>query len=491
MSTVDLVVKNGRVVTEGGIFHGGVAIDRGKIICVGSDIHLPSADRVIDAKENYVMPGLIDPHTHPGKRDFFTDVRNESLVGAVGGITTMGAIVKSSRMGVGWTDKSPTPVSYRKVFPAMKDELNKVLGIDLYFNFAIVTDEQAREIPLYAKEYGVTSFKFYLGYMGGDAASRKAGLGNFSSRLGLPDGFDDGTVYLGFKKIAETGPPCIAHIHAENMPIVRIFFEEIMKEGRCDLAAWNRRSPPFCEAHHIHSYSYLAKITGCPLYVVHLSTAEGLDEVVKAKNDGVRIVAETGPQWLIIDSHDDPPGSLGKVNPPIRDSRAHEALWWGLKGGHVKCLGTDHVPNLPDQCHGDLLVTPDTEIFKGTGAVGMQTMFPAIFTYGVLGGKISLEELVNSCAANNAKAAGLYPMKGTLSPGADGDVVVMDPKTPKKVDESTIHSKANAFFRGRELRGWPVTTILRGQMVFDGGEITGKPGVGHYLPRTLGTPNLV
>lgn len=473
------------MVLESGVFNGGVAINDGRIYSIGSDHGLPQASQTIDAEGNFVMPGLIDPHTHPGKRDFLTDVQNESLVASVGGVTTMGAIVKSSRMGEGWNDRPPEPASYNDVFPPILERLPQILGIDLYFTYAIVTDEQAREIPSYVRNMGVTSFKFYLGYMGGDSVTRRAGLGNFSSRLGFSEGFDDGTVYLGFREIGRLGPPCIAHIHAENMYLTRVFFEEIDKSGRPDMTFWHRRSPPITEAFHIHTYSYLARATNCALYVVHISSAEGYQELIRAREAGTKIVGETGPQWLSIDCGDDPPGSLGKVNPPVRDSRAHDALWKGVASGQIECIGTDHVPNMPDQCHGDLLVTPEVTTFKGTGAVGMQTMFPAIFTYGVLQGRLSLETLVKACTANNARAAGLYPKKGSLSPGADADVVIFDPKLKKRVTSEVIQSPANAFFRDRELYGWPTTTILRGKVVFSEGHIVGKPGTGVYLKRSL------
>ena len=485
--TVDLVIKNCNIASPEGVFHGGIAIEAGKIAAIASNSNLPSASRTIDAREHYAFPGIIDPHTHPGKRDFATDIRNESLAALVGGVTTMGAIIKSSRMGVGWSDAPPTSVSYKQTFPAAEAAVTSSAGINVYFNFGIVNDEQANEIPFYVKEYGVTSFKFYLGYMGGDRASQRAGLGKFSSRLGFPEGFDDGTVYLGFENIAKAGPPCIAHIHAENMEIVRIFFERVATQGNADLAMWNARSPAFCEAHHIRSYAQLAHLTGCPLYVVHLSTTDGLDEVIRQRREGVNITAETGPQWLIIDEMDDPPGFWGKVNPPIRDRATHEKLWVGLRDGDISCTGTDHVPNMKEQCHGPELMTDGKDSYKGTGGVGMQTMFPALLSEGVLKGRISLARIVETCCQNNALAAGLFPKKGAITPGADADLVIVDMKLTQKVTPEVIHSPLNAFFEGRDLTGWPVMTFLGGEMAFEDGEILAKPGDGKYLRRIAGS----
>lgn len=485
--SVELVLKNGRIVTPEGIFPGGVAINEGKIVVVAGDPNLPVGDRTIDVGGKHILPGVVDPHTHPGKRDFATDIQNESSVATIGGTTTMGAIIKSSRMGSGWSNDPPRQVSYKETFPAAKKAVEDGAVIDIFYNFAIATDEQALEIPFYAKEYGVTSYKFYLGYMGGNRITRRRGLGLFASRLGIPDGFDDGTIYLGFESIGKLGPPCMAHIHAENTFIARVFFKRILKEGRGDMAGWSAISPGWLEAIHIRNYAYLAKITGASLYVVHINSAEGVDQVLKAKADGTEIYAEANPQHLWIDETQDPPGMYGKLTPPIRDRANNDKLVSALRDGNIFCMGTDHVPSMPDDNVGPGFITEDMEVYRGAGGIGMQTHLPSMLSEGVNKGRLSLERTVEVCCKNSAWAAGLYPKKGALIAGADGDVVVVDMKLTKKVTQETIQSKFNAFFRERELTGWPVMTILRGNIVFEDGQITGKPGTGKYLPRKLGS----
>lgn len=482
----DLVLRNGRVVTPEGIFLGGVAISDGKIVAVCRDSHLPLGGKVIDVGGKHILPGIVDPHTHPGKRDFATDIMNESKVATIGGVTTMGAIIKSSRMGSGWSNDPPKMVSYKETFPTAKQAVEDKAAVDMYFNFAIGTDEQAEEIPFYAKEYGVTSYKFYLGYMGGLKATKRSGLGHFASRLGLPEGFDDGTVYLGFEKIGQLGPPCMAHIHAENMFMVRIFFKRTMEQGRGDLAGWDARSPHFCEAIHIRTYAYLAKVTGAQMYVVHINTPEGVEEVIKARNEGTKIWAEANPQHLFVYSSDDPPGIYGKLTPPIRDKMSAEKLVEHVRDGNIFCMGTDHVPSMPDDNVGPGFITEDMQVYRGAGGIGMQTLLPAMLSEGVNKGRLSLERVVEVCCKNPAWAGGLYPKKGALIPGADGDVAVVDMNLTKKVTPETIKSPFNAFFRGRDLKGWPVMTILRGNIIMQEGEVLGKPGQGKYLARKLG-----
>ncbi|MBI4258553.1 MAG: amidohydrolase family protein [Thaumarchaeota archaeon] len=483
---VDLVIRDGYVVTPEGVFLGGVAIDRERIVAVGGNANLPAADRTIDAKGQLILPGVVDPHTHPGKRDFEADIRSESQAATTGGVTTMGAIIKSTRMGK-YVDVPSGIPSYKEAFPKAKEAVDKSSAVDMYFNFAIVTDEQAQEIPYYAKEFGVTSFKFYLGYMGGDKTTRRAGLGDWCSRLGFPEGFDDGTVFLGFENIGKMGPPCIAHIHAENLAIGRIFYGRVFREGRRDLQAWSERSPGVCEAFHIRAYSYLSKVTNAPLYVVHLNTLEGLGEVLRAKAEGINIIAETCPQYIWISTSDNPPGVWGKSSPPVRERHVAEGLIGALKDGHIFCMGTDHCPNLQDSHMGwDMIPPSSIGVFRGASSSGMQTLLPSMLHYGVRNARLSMEHVVQVCCKNPAYAAGLYPKKGALCVGSDADVIVVDPKLTRKVTPETIHSPYLAFFRERELTGWPTLTLVRGEVVMRDGEVVGKPGHGKYVERKLG-----
>jgi len=258
-------------------------------------------------------------------------------------------------------------------------------------------------------------------------------------------------------------------------------------DGRAGLREWAARSPGFCEAIQIRTYSYLAKVTGCPISVVHLSSFEGLEEVVRARDEGVKIVAETTPQYLWITVDDDPPGVWGKVTPPIRDKENAAKLLQGLSAGKISYMGTDHVPLSREQLVGGELMPPDdTEVIKGLGLIGMPTLLPSMLSEGVNKGRLTLSKVVEVCCRNPAYWSGLYPKKGAIMVGSDADLLLVDMKLTKKVTPETLHSPYASFFTDWELTGWPVLTMLKGNTVMEDGKVVGKPGAGAYLRRQLG-----
>ncbi|MBI4258816.1 MAG: hypothetical protein HY619_07660, partial [Thaumarchaeota archaeon] len=338
MTVVDTVVKNGQLVTSDRIVRTSLAIDDGIIVGVGSEEHLPKGDRVIDAGGKHVFPGLIDPHTHPGgQHQFPQDVKDVTRLAAYGGVTTVMGICKSTKIGSNDKEISEPEdvVSYLEIFPEAKRLIEANACVDFAFTWAVQSDQHAEEIPLYAEKCGVTSFKFYLGYKKADP---------YTKHIGLPTDIDDGTIYLGFEKIGQLGYPGLALIHAENMEVNRIFVKRALNSSRGILRDWNVRSPSFSESQHIRAYSGLAEAAGCPLYMVHVSTAQGLSEAMEARRKGLKVYAETCPQYLMINDTEDPPGIYGKVNPPIRSKEHNVALWEGVRRGDIDCIGTDHVP---------------------------------------------------------------------------------------------------------------------------------------------------
>lgn len=489
MPVVDMLVKGGKLVSPEGVFSASIAIDGGKIVGVGNDATLPTGNKVLNADGKYIFPGVIDPHTHPGgQRPFDLDIKTQTTVAPLGGVTTMIGICKSTKMSRTFREISipEDVVSYTKIFPEAEDIIKQNASVDFAFTWAVQSDEHAAEIPLYAKEFGVTSYKFYIGYKKAD---------KYTSNIGLPTDIDDGTIYLGFENIGKIGPPGIALIHAENMEINRIFAKREVDARKNDLTAWSDRSPNFSEAVHIKAYGYLAKTAQCPIYVVHLSTGEGLEEVMKARNEGVDITAETCPQYLIINNREDPPGIYGKVNPPIRDRTANERLWWGINAKWVTTIGTDHVPTtrqLKETRYAKTMGSIHMPIRAKEGALdvwtiggaftGSQTMLPSLLSYGFHTGKVTLERICNICCYNTAKVFGLQG-KGSISVGADADLAIVDLKLSKKITPELFG--VYCIFEGRELQGWPVATILRGEIIVDDGRFIGKSGYGQYLRRTV------
>lgn len=352
--------------------------------------------------------------------------------------------------------------------------------VDMFLTGFITTDEQALDIPRVGREFGVTSFKYYLHMMQGPRT--------FSSWSGRQKGgwlgFDDGTIYLGLEKAAEIGPPGLICIHPENYEIVRIFEDRLKKAGRTDMAAWDERSPHFCEAGHVRTYAYYAGIVGCPIYIVHTTTKESIDEIIKARAEGVKVYSQTGHHYLTL-SHD-----VWKINVPLRSEQTMGQLWQALQAGHIDCIGTDHVDwgmSREQMDKGNVWETSSGFPSR------VESYLPVMLTEGVHKGRITLEKLVQLCSENPAKIFGIYPKKGTISVGSDADFVVVDLQRSVKVKRDMVYSSAGwSIWEGTELKGWPVITILRGRIIMEWPEgapraniVVDRP-MGRYLPRKPG-----
>jgi dihydropyrimidinase len=265
---------------------------------------------------------------------------------------------------------------------------------------------------------------------------------------------------------------------------VRLFEERLKKAGRTDMAAWDERSPHFCEAGHIRNYAYYAGVTGCPLYIVHTTTRESIQEILKARAEGVKIYAQTGHHYLTL-SHD-----VWKLNVPLRDEATMAYLWEALRAGYLDCLGTDHVDwgmSREQMDKGNVWETSSGFPSR------VEAYLPVMLSEGVHKGRISLEKLVEVCCENPARIFGVYPKKGTISVGSDADLVVVDLQRTMKVQRDMIYSSAGwSIWEGQQLKGWPVMTILRGQVIMQWPEGTpnaeimlDKP-IGRYIPRKPG-----
>jgi len=297
-------------------------------------------------------------------------------------------------------------------------------------------------------------------------------------------GFDDGTIYLGMEKAAEIGPPGLICIHPENYEIVRIFEERLKRAGRTDMAAWDERSAHFCEAGHVRTYAYYAGVTGCPLYVVHTTTPETIQEIIKARAEGVKIFSQTGHHYLTLSHY------VWKINVPLRDDATMAQLWDALRVGHINCIGSDHVDwgmSREEMDKGNVW-----ETISGFPS-RIEALLPVMLTEGVGRGRISLEKLVEVCSENPARIFGLYPKKGTISIGSDADLVLVDLERTMKVRREMIYSSAGwSIWESKELKGWPVMTILRGQVIMEWPEgaprakITVERPAGRYIPRKPG-----
>ncbi|MFQ5825901.1 MAG: dihydroorotase family protein [Dehalococcoidia bacterium] len=471
--SIDTLVRNARIVSPRGIVSGAIGIKGEKIAFIGSDEALPEAKTVIDAEGRYVIPGVVEPHTHLGTNPFRTFEENmqvETRAAASGGITSIFTMMMSPGSTGRRPRGSPPVASYKEVFDEAREIIDSQASIDVGLNFGILTDEQAREIPDYAAQCGVTAFKFFLSYTDPDLVTFVRG----QPFPGMPK-FDDGTVYLGMENIAKVGG--VAAIHAEGWEIARVRKKMLMDSGRTDLEAWADMSPGFVEAMAIARMARLSQATGCRIYIVHVASREAMEEVRRAKGEGVDIVGETCPHYLTIDVDAPYPAALAKVSTPVRGKEHWGPLWEGLGDGTFDCVGSDHVVNpLAGR-------KPDANIWSiGMAFSECELALPLMLSEGVNRGRISLERLVEVCCENPARTFGVYPRKGIIQVGSDADLVILDMEKAKKVrNEELLHFSDFSIYEGMELKGWPVLTMLRGKVIVKDGQFQAE-GRGQYLP---------
>jgi dihydropyrimidinase/dihydroorotase len=471
-NAADIVFKNGLIVTSAGVIQGGVAIVDGKIAAVGRDAFLPAAEREIDLAGKYLLPGVIDPECHLGShRALADDFKSETRAAAAAGVTTWGMQLLSL-MITGGADKVKGPAdipSFTRAMP-LYYEASRAAAIDFFLTPIVSTDEHVAEIPYLAKEHGISSFKLHLQMQG----PWKPSWPGYA--------FDDGSVYSVFQSIAKLGAPAIALLHCENWEIAQVLQKQLMDAGRTEMGAWDDRSPAFTEAGHARTYLYYARITGCPVYIVHCTTEETIAEIEKAKAEGVTVFSEIGSHYLVL--HKD----AWKINVPLRDRATHDALWQALASGAIDCLGSDHVAHTRTR---ESMETGNVWTTISGFPSRVEGMLPLMLSEGVNKGRISIERLAQVASENPARIFGLYPKKGAILPGADADLVVVDLKRRAKITKELLHTVTPwSVYEGWDVTGWPVMTLVRGNIVMEWPE--GAPratvteaSVGQYVRRQL------
>lgn len=479
----DLVIQNGKLVIPPDVISGSIGIKGEKIAAIATDLGGLPAKKTIDAKENYVLPGVVDPETHLGiHRSLEDDFISETKAALAGGVTTWGMMLTSPTISRGYKQfKDPEDsVPFSQVIPIFQELGDEHSMVDYFLTPLVANDAQVEEIPRLAEEFGATSYKYYLHLKRGQET-----LGQWEPqrKIGVY-GFDDGTVFIGMEHVGRLGPPCIVCIHPENWEIIRVMQARLIKQGRKDNAAWDQRCPHFVEAMHVRQYAYLAKVTNCPLYIVHTTTRETIDEILRARDDGVKVISETGFHYFTLDHN------VYKINVPLRDRDTMEQLWKAAAAGEIDCTGSDHVnhgvPRDKMEVKGDVWKTVSGFSSR------VEAILPVMLSEGVNQGRISLARCVELCSEGPAKAFGLYPKKGALRVGADADIVLVDLKKKQKITQNMLFTSAGwSVFEGWEVTGWPYMVLLRGEVALEWNEreqkanIVGKPR-GRYQARKLG-----
>jgi len=332
--------------------------------------------------------------------------------------------------------------------------------VDSVFHPQIFTEQQIEEIPGYAEQFGIRSFKFYM-----------------SGIPGIVKSVSDDVLLHGFRTVASLGEDAIACVHCETGTLVdRARSELKLRKPEGTLIDWEDAHPAVAEALAIQTAAYLARIAGAHLYVVHLSSRHGLEVVRAARRAGMRFTVETTTPYLGINSSDSN-GFLAKMVPPVRTPEHQAALWEGMLEGSINTVGTDNTSRA--------LATKKPEAgLHGSrpGLPALGTHLPALLHYGRERG-VPLEVLIERATRSPARVYGIYPKKGTIAVGSDADLVVVDLDQERVVRARALQGMSDfSPFEGKRLRGWPVATIKGGKIVARDGKIVAEPN-GRYLPR--------
>ena len=464
MASCDLTLKNGLVVTPRGVIHGGVAIDGETILQVDTDGVLPKGKRDIDVGGKVIFPGIIDPHAHIGVGDNWgpekmrSDFATESRDAAIGGMTTFVTTtvfgresrVEMLRDGI-VAGSENSMIDFR---------LTPVMTIRSHL------DEVKECVAL-----GARSFKFFLGYNGAQAES-------FGMEAeGVPWDF----FYQGCEALRAAGPQAFATIHAED-PDVRDLLNDRMRGSERDdiLQAWHEACPNLTEPMQLYPAALIAHELGVRVYAVHLSAAESVELLRDLHGKGFQAVGETLSAFLYYtaaEADEKGLGAYGKIQPPIRAARDRDALWHGIRDGTITNVGTD----------AQQYTIASQEVGFWDARVGLgpvyATMFPAVYTAGVLGGRCTLEDVARVCCENNARAFDMYPRKGVLQAGSEADLFVFDPDATRITRAADLESASGyTIFEGEELGGWPELVLLRGTPIVEDGAIVAGTAAGRHVP---------
>jgi dihydropyrimidinase len=458
-----ILISGGTVVNSSGPFAADVLIDGETIAALTSpgsnesNAWRESADRVLDASGQYVIPGAIDGHTHmemPFGGTFSVDTfETGTRAAAFGGTTTIIDFAIQSK-----------GKSLREGLDAWHAKAEGKCAIDYGFHMIVsdVTDSSLKEMDLVVDE-GVTSFKLFMAYPG-----------VFYST--------DGEILRAMQQAASNAATIM--MHAENGIAIDVLVAQALARGEGDPRFHGLTRPSLLEGEATHRAIQLARVAGAPLYIVHLSAAEALEEVVSARDRGQSVFAETCPQYLFLSDADLAregfEGAKFVCSPPLRSETTHADLWRGLRTDDLSVVSTDHCPfcfkEQKELGLGDFSKIPN-------GIPGVEHRLDLIFQ-GVDQGEISLERWVEITSTTPARLFGLFPKKGLLAPGSDADIVLYDPKATQTFSAATHHMNVDySAYEGMSVTGKATTVLSRGSIVIESDQYVGQPGSGQFLRR--------
>jgi dihydropyrimidinase len=451
------IIKNGRVVTAVDDYNADILIEDGKVSLIGISIDA-DADRVIDAKGRLVLPGGIDPHTHMelpfGGTSASDTFETGTRAAAYGGTTT---IIDFAVQYKGQALREGIDNWHKKA------DGNCAIDYGFHLICTDLPDERLPEMKACINE-GISSFKLFMAYPGVFLV-------------------DDATIYKAMGMAGENGG--LICMHAENGVVIDSIVKRALAEGKTAPKYHALTRPTKAEAEGVHRAIALAEIAGTAVYIVHLSNADALEEVTRARDMGVPAYAETCPQYLFLDySVYEQPGFEGAkyvMTPPIREKWNQEALWRGLKYNDLQVVSTDHCPF----CFKEQKELGKDDFSKiPNGGPGVENRMSLVYNGGVAEGRISLNRFVEITSTNPARIFGLFPRKGTIAVGSDADIVIFDPDEEMTISAKTHHMNVDySCYEGKKVLGVTKTVLSRGRVVIEEGKYVGRKGDGEFLKR--------
>ncbi len=459
---MSVLIKNGRVITAVDDYMGDVFIENETVSLIGKNLEM-EADEVIDASEKYLFPGGLDPHTHLdmpfGGTTSADDFETGTLAAAHGGTTTLIDFAIQTK-----------GQSTLEALDTWHEKAEGKTAIDYGFHMIItdLEDNRVHEMKMLADD-GVTSYKLFMAYPGVLYV-------------------DDGTIYRAMRQAGENGT--VVCMHAENGIVIDEIVKIALAEGKTEPKYHALTRPTRMEAEGVHRAISIAEVAQVPVYIVHLSSSDALEQVMLARNRGVHAFAETCPQYLFLDhSYYEQEGFEGAkyvMTPALREKWNQDELWKGLRFGDLQSISTDHCPF----CFKDQKILGIDDFSKiPNGGPGVENRMSLVYNGGVNTGRISLNKFVELTSTAAAKTFGLFPKKGTIAVGSDADIVLFDPNRKETIsinNACTHHMRVdyNAY-EGFEVTGFTETVLSRGKIIIKECNYIGKKGDGQFLKRGL------
>ena len=460
-SVFDTLIVGGTVATASDVFKADIGIRGERVVAIAEDLGR-RADVVLDATGKLVMPGGIDSHVHLAQP-------------SGDGIVMADDFASGTRSALHGGNTTVLPFCLQEKGQSLRSAIQSYHAlaegqchVDVAFHLIVAeptAEVLGQELPA-AIEDGYTSIKVFMTY----------------EHLRL----NDRELLATFDVARRYGARMM--IHCENEDAIRYLIERHEERGDVRPIAHATTRPVAVEREATHRAMSLAEIVDIPIVIVHVSNGAALDEIRRARARGLRVTAETCPQYLLLTAEDldglDWEGAKFVCSPPPRDVTEQDACWRGLVDGSFELFSSDHCPFRYDSPTGKLNPRGRTNFrFVPNGIPGVETRQPILFSEGVLKNRISLQQFVALTSTNHAKTYGLYPRKGTIAVGSDADIAIWDPALARTVTHSDLHDAADYTpYEGRVLTGWPVTVVLRGKIVLDNGVCVSDPS-GRYLPR--------